>query len=354
MLEFGQTIKAKREQKGLTQKQLGQLLYVSDKTVSRWENNQIYPDITMLLDISRVLEIDYQELIEGSDYIEKKKAKQEQQLRRKKKGLFYFSCLTLCLLLIFSYQFHQDERIEKTGVDYIVSKKWNEIGMTDIDDETENQSYTICLRITDYQKEQILSFLDIDHWIRVDTLPKEAKNISYQIGFYSRYNDESYKSEEYRTYQNDGIYYVVLFQDSSIIYQLPINPTQLADIFKTIPDIYYANDHSFENLTIYPIISLENIKWRSEGRVHSATNNYFGYAVVPNEDEYCFILHSSTFDIQSVDIKEDTLYITGEKRTYNQAYAIGLKINEKISISKIYINNELKYDSENHLYNLDE
>ena len=76
MLEFGQTIKAKREQKGLTQKQLGQLLYVSDKTVSRWENNQIYPDITMLLDISRVLEIDYQELIEGSDYIEKKKAKQ--------------------------------------------------------------------------------------------------------------------------------------------------------------------------------------------------------------------------------------------------------------------------------------
>ena len=57
MLEFGQTIKAKREQKGLTQKQLGQLLYVSDKTVSRWENNQIYPDITMLPEIARIFNV---------------------------------------------------------------------------------------------------------------------------------------------------------------------------------------------------------------------------------------------------------------------------------------------------------
>ena len=95
MLEFGQTIKERREQKGLTQKQLGQLLYVSDKTVSRWENNQIYPDITMLLDISKVLEIDYQQLIEGSDYIEKKK------------GIilfcmFYIKCVISMFLLVFA------------------------------------------------------------------------------------------------------------------------------------------------------------------------------------------------------------------------------------------------------------
>ena len=71
MLSFGDTIRSKREAKGWTQKELGQKLYVSDKAISRWENNRSYPDITLLLEIANVLEFDYQELIDITYAIEK-------------------------------------------------------------------------------------------------------------------------------------------------------------------------------------------------------------------------------------------------------------------------------------------
>ena len=353
MLEFGQTIKARREQKGLTQKQLGQLLYVSDKTVSRWENNQIYPDITMLLDISKVLEIDYQQLIEGSDYIEKKKAKQEKQMKQRKKGLFCFVCFILSVLLVCSYSFLLDEKIKETGIDYIVSRNWKEIGMSD-EDETGYSIYSIYLLMTDYQKEKVVSFLDIDHWIRVDTLPEGAKNVSYQIGFYTQYRDGSYKSEEYRTYLKDNTYYLVMYQDPSIVYQLPINPTQLANFYKTISDTYYTYDHPFENLTSYPVFSQEIINWNSSGRSNLSINDDIGCVQVPNEEGWYFLLHSSTFDIQTVDIEENVLYITGEKRSYNSEYMIGLKVDEEIHISKVYMNDELICDYENGIFDMKE
>lgn len=37
-IKFGKFIKASRKEKGLTQKQLSDMLHVSDKAVSKWEN----------------------------------------------------------------------------------------------------------------------------------------------------------------------------------------------------------------------------------------------------------------------------------------------------------------------------
>lgn len=37
-VRFGKFIRDMRKEKGLTQKQLADLLYVSDKAVSKWEN----------------------------------------------------------------------------------------------------------------------------------------------------------------------------------------------------------------------------------------------------------------------------------------------------------------------------
>ena len=349
MLEFGQTIKAKREQKGLTQKQLGLLLYVSEKTVSRWENNQIYPDITMLLDISKVLEIDYQELIEGSDYIEKKKAKQEQQLRRKKKGLFWFACLTFCLLLIFSYQFHEDERIEETGIDYIVSKKWNEIGRTN-QTEDEHSIYSVYYFITDFQKDEIIQFLNVDQWIRIDKLPMDAKSIHYQLGFYTPSSNKNFKSQEFRTYQKDGIYYFVLFQDSNIIYQLPINPTTFTEFYKSLPEEKFTYNHNYENLSTYVSVGKQELEKLNGISDLYDPNKLISFLFI---DDY-FVLESSTFNIQTLDMKDGILSITGERRSYHTPYIIGLKRADAPYINKVYVNGELKFDLDQGLFNLDE
>ena len=61
----GQFITELRKEKGLTQKQLADLLNVTDKAVSKWERGLSFPDISMLEPISQALDISIMELLEG-------------------------------------------------------------------------------------------------------------------------------------------------------------------------------------------------------------------------------------------------------------------------------------------------
>jgi len=61
----GATIRALRESKGLTQAQLAERLFVSDKTVSKWENGKGYPDISLLESIAGALGVSVAELLSG-------------------------------------------------------------------------------------------------------------------------------------------------------------------------------------------------------------------------------------------------------------------------------------------------
>jgi len=46
---FGEFLAALRREKGLTQKELAQRLYLSDKAVSKWESGLSLPDVTLLI-----------------------------------------------------------------------------------------------------------------------------------------------------------------------------------------------------------------------------------------------------------------------------------------------------------------
>lgn len=61
----GRIICEKRKEKGLNQIQLGQMLNVSNRTISKWENGDGFPDITLLPDISDCLGITIDELLTG-------------------------------------------------------------------------------------------------------------------------------------------------------------------------------------------------------------------------------------------------------------------------------------------------
>ena len=53
---FGQFIKEKRICKNYSQKDLAELLYVTESAVSKWERGVTYPDITLISNICKVLE----------------------------------------------------------------------------------------------------------------------------------------------------------------------------------------------------------------------------------------------------------------------------------------------------------
>lgn len=63
--KIGAFIALNRKEKGLTQEQLGEKLGVSNKTISRWENGNYMPDLSMLEPLSKELGITLNELLAG-------------------------------------------------------------------------------------------------------------------------------------------------------------------------------------------------------------------------------------------------------------------------------------------------
>ena len=64
-IKTGELIKNKRIEKGYTQLELGDLLGVSNKAVSRWENGDSFPDIGVLESLSSLLDLKIQDLVTG-------------------------------------------------------------------------------------------------------------------------------------------------------------------------------------------------------------------------------------------------------------------------------------------------
>ena len=58
-------LKKLRKEKGITQEELAEMLYVSGRTVSRWETGTNMPDISLLVDIAEIFDVSIPEIING-------------------------------------------------------------------------------------------------------------------------------------------------------------------------------------------------------------------------------------------------------------------------------------------------
>ena len=63
--KIGTLIRSLRKEKGLTQKELAEILSVSDKTVSKWERGKGIPDISIMLSLSNIFGIEIEKMLEG-------------------------------------------------------------------------------------------------------------------------------------------------------------------------------------------------------------------------------------------------------------------------------------------------
>ena len=61
----GNTIRRLREKNGITQKELAEIIRVSDKTVSKWETNKGLPDIGIIEELAKALSVSLSELLTG-------------------------------------------------------------------------------------------------------------------------------------------------------------------------------------------------------------------------------------------------------------------------------------------------
>ena len=87
---FGSFIKSKRIEKKYSQKELAELLYVTEGAISKWERGITYPDITMISDICRVLDISEHEFITSSTDTKAKELRKEAHQFRIIRGVWFW------------------------------------------------------------------------------------------------------------------------------------------------------------------------------------------------------------------------------------------------------------------------
>lgn len=63
--KFGKFIKELRKEKNMTQKELAEKLYLTDKAISKWERGLSFPDITILNSISKIFDVSVTEILNG-------------------------------------------------------------------------------------------------------------------------------------------------------------------------------------------------------------------------------------------------------------------------------------------------
>lgn len=63
--KIGSLILKLRKEKGLTQKQLAEKMNLSDRTISKWERGQGCPDISLLKQLSFLLDVNIEHILDG-------------------------------------------------------------------------------------------------------------------------------------------------------------------------------------------------------------------------------------------------------------------------------------------------
>ena len=113
----GSFIKQLRKEKGMTQKELAQLLHITDRAVSKWERGLCAPDIALLEPLSQVLDVSILDLITGERVQGTEKTERRQESEESAKSVIeylknevtykvrtvkrkYLGVFTMCLALV--------------------------------------------------------------------------------------------------------------------------------------------------------------------------------------------------------------------------------------------------------------
>lgn len=102
--DIGKFICKCRKEKGLTQSQLAEILNVSDKSISRWENGRTMPDLSLYEPLCKALDIEISELLYGKRMNEEEKMKHGEKLAleifKTKSELLTFGIFTELLIFV--------------------------------------------------------------------------------------------------------------------------------------------------------------------------------------------------------------------------------------------------------------
>ncbi len=78
--KIGKFIATLRKEQNLTQMQLAETLGITDRAVSKWERGKSLPDVSVMLDLCRILHIEVSELLNGERIMKENYNEKQEQL----------------------------------------------------------------------------------------------------------------------------------------------------------------------------------------------------------------------------------------------------------------------------------
>lgn len=128
--KIGKIIRTKRKEKNITQEQLGEMVGVSYKAVSKWENGRCMPDVSILKKLCEILGVSVDNLLDGKG---EKKISDNKKI--KKIVILVSSFLIAITVLLLIGGKNKDSINSSSKYNCILTKTYNVVNINESNDE---------------------------------------------------------------------------------------------------------------------------------------------------------------------------------------------------------------------------
>lgn len=207
-MQLGQAIAQIRKERGLTQEAFAKIFSVTRQTVSNWENEKSYPDLSTLVKISDEFNVSLDVLLKGDFRMVKGIDK------KIKKQPFYIGIiigLVIIVVALFSFIYANDKSISDTTKDYADFKLNSALSIEIYD----FQSGELIAKYEDESSiDKVNTILDIENWERVENIDKDINPIyTLELYYNTTKQDANDDIQEITIYSNGE--YASFFTTSS-------------------------------------------------------------------------------------------------------------------------------------------
>lgn len=102
-LEFNEKLQELRKNRGMTQEELANELYVSRTAISKWESGKGYPNIDSLRAISKFFSVSLDDLLSGEEILDAAETELETKVHKLKDIIFGTLDCSLSMLFFFPF-----------------------------------------------------------------------------------------------------------------------------------------------------------------------------------------------------------------------------------------------------------
>lgn len=101
-MNLGSRIKELRIEQGLSQEELAAKLHVTRQTVSNWENNKNYPDLTTLVEITELFRVSFDEIVKEDPAFVRETDENKKRVQRGRRWMILLTAviLSLCTVIL--------------------------------------------------------------------------------------------------------------------------------------------------------------------------------------------------------------------------------------------------------------